>query len=62
MPLEQYRKLLPAIRMTAAALRREAEYVARKNTTEAQRLRLRARAIDARAAEIARELSDPSAT
>ena len=40
MPLEQYRKLLPAIRMTAAALRREAEYVARKNTTEAQRLRL----------------------
>lgn len=48
----QFADLVSAIRMTAGALRQEADYIEPKNKGEARLLRLRARALDARAAEM----------
>ena len=54
MHLEDYTHLVKAIRTTADALRREADFV--ENRTHAEVLRLRAEACDRRAAEMERDL------
>lgn len=62
MRFEDYSRLVSAIRMTAGALRREAEYVEPKDRQSAHSLRLRARQFDSRAAELERTLgADPAA-
>jgi hypothetical protein len=54
---DDYTRLVSAIRMTAGALRREAEYVEQKDACSARSLRLRASAFDSRAAELERTLA-----
>ena len=55
MHLEDYAHLVHAIRTTADALRREADYV--QNASQAEVLRHRAEACERRAAEMERDLS-----
>lgn len=55
MHLEDYAHLVHAIRTTADALRREADYV--QNASQAEVLRHRAAACERRAAEMERDLT-----